>query len=92
MFLSAIITNKICDENVVAGVGKVLPHCSGADVRHSDLRWEAFTCVFGLQGLQGLPLSKTTFTFHFFHFEPSFTIHLEFNFEVEVGRSGSVQI
>ena len=55
MFFGAIITNKICDENVVAGVGKVCPHCSGADVGHSDLRWEAFTCVFGLQGLQGLP-------------------------------------
>ena len=49
MFFGAIVTNKICDENVVAGVRKFLPHRSGADVGHSDLRWEAFTCVFGLQ-------------------------------------------
>ena len=51
MFFGAIVTNKICDENVVAGVRKFLPHRSGADVGHSDLCWEAFICVFGQQGL-----------------------------------------
>ena len=46
MFFGAIVTNKICDENVVAGVRKFLPHRSGADVGHSDLHWEVFFLLY----------------------------------------------
>ena len=50
MFFGAIVTNKICDENVVAGVRKFLPHRSGADVGHSDLQLEALFLYLACKG------------------------------------------